>query len=78
MKCLYDKIEDCDECCFMYVCDALGTYRQTRSEAIDEYSSKLFEAIERATVSCRFNFDLDDLHGLEILIKGLAEEMKEN
>lgn len=48
-----------------------------RTDAIEEYSSKLWQVVEKATVNCKLDFTVDDLHNLEIIIKGLAEEMKE-
>lgn len=53
------------------------TYQQGRVDAIDEYSSKLWQVIEKSTVNCKLDFTVDDLHNLEIIIKGLAEELKE-
>lgn len=52
-------------------------YNKGRNDAIDEYSNKLFSVIEQCTVNCKFDFNIDDLHNLEVVIKGLAEEMKE-
>lgn len=49
---------------------------EVRAEAIDEYSNELFTAIERCTVNCKLNLSIHDLHNLEIIIKGLAEQMK--
>lgn len=50
--------------------------KQIRKDAIDEYSNNLFSVIEQCTVNCKFDFSIDDLHNLEVVIKGLAEEMK--
>lgn len=55
----------------------VDVYQQGKEDAIDEYSSKLWQVIENCTVDCRFDFNLEDLHNLEIVIKGLAEELKE-
>lgn len=52
-------------------------YQQGRADAIDEYSNELFKVIERCTVNCKLDLTVDDLHNLEVIIRGLAEEMKE-
>lgn len=51
--------------------------KQGYVDGIDKYSNELWKVIEKATVNCKFDFSIDDLHNLEIVIKGLAEEMKE-
>lgn len=52
-------------------------YEQGRADAIDEYSNQLWQVIEKCTVNCKLDFNIDDLHNLEVIIKGLAEELKE-
>lgn len=52
-------------------------YDKGRADAIDKYSNKLWQVIEKATVNCKLDFTIDDLHNIEIIIKGLAEEFKE-
>lgn len=51
--------------------------RRIRQNAIDEYSNKLWIAIESATVNCKLDFTIEDLRNIEIFIKGLAEDLKE-
>lgn len=52
-------------------------YQQGRADAIDEYSDKLFKAIEMATINCKLDITIEDLRNIEIIIKGLAEQLKE-
>lgn len=51
--------------------------KQIRADAIDEYSDKLFKVIEMSTINCKLDMTIEDLRNIEIIIKGLAEEMKE-
>lgn len=50
-------------------------YQQGKMAGINLYSDKLFKVIEMATINCKFDFTIEDLRNLEIVIKGLAEEM---
>lgn len=65
-----------NECPTHNNCD-LCMYEKGRVEGIDEYSNELFKVIEKATVNCKLDFTIYELRQLEVIIKGLAEEMKE-
>lgn len=74
-RCKYNKFVGCNikEC---DTCEVYKVYQQGRTDAIEEYSSKLWQVIEKATVNCKLDFTIDDIHNLEIIIKGLAKQMK--